>query len=88
MKNETIYLSQKLAANIKRKDQIFNIKLKNGEIIKDLVFDEQGKLLGMYVGGQDGIQEISPTFMGDEIVAIQISNGLLAALNLRNWMTA
>ena len=68
--------------------QVVELKLRDGRILRPLVVDESGMLLGRVVGGQDGLVPLTENFETDDVIAVRRIDGLLRSLGLSRWHTA
>lgn len=68
--------------------QVVEMKLRDGRILRPLLVDETGTLLGRVVGGQDGVVPITESLDGSDVIAIRRIDGMLRSLGLSSWLTA
>jgi len=71
----------------KNGDIIVALRTSSGKIIKPVLISQSGVIMGLIVGGQDGIRPIDPLIRQEEIEAIRIVEGILGCIGLTRWRT-
>jgi hypothetical protein len=57
--------------------QVIELKLRDGRILRPLLVDESGMLLGRVVGGQDGVVPLTESPETDDVIAVRRIDGVL-----------
>ncbi len=62
-----------------------DVQLRDGSVVENLVVDANGVILGIAVGGQDGVDNSALPFKQDDIQAYRFRAGLGARLGMAQW---
>jgi hypothetical protein len=69
---KTIFIPEKKRPKVEPDRLVVNVRLSNGRIVRDVLYDRQGTLVGLVVGGQEGVRDVEFDFDGKDVDRIRM----------------